>query len=113
MKEAGRDLDQLIAEKVMGIDSRDLVEWDDFPRYSIDMSAAWTVVEKLYEKGFGYCLERAHRASRWTVHLIPEAPKQESFFVHFIEDMERISEEAESLPHAICNAALRAMGVEE
>lgn len=41
----GRELDALIAEKVMGIPSRD-VYLDPVKHYSTDISAAWEVVEK-------------------------------------------------------------------
>lgn len=142
--QAGRELDALVAKKVMGLEDiykdphpsfgdglryRACAEANiptisgtyyesgtrAIPKYSTDLSAAWTVVEKMYELGNAFCIERAHRADKWTVHFIPKAPPPRRHdcdhgFVTFIEDMERISDEAESLPHAICLTALRVLG---
>src|SRR5207245_4506773 len=43
--EAGRELDRLIAEKVMG-----LTPGEPIPPYSTDIAAAWTVVETMIHK---------------------------------------------------------------
>ena len=45
--QAGRDLDYLIAEQVMGINIFILHTMNDIPRYSTDIAAAWEIVEKL------------------------------------------------------------------
>lgn len=75
--EAGRELDALVAERVMGIEVRDGsrvtciqvwqrgVGWKDGPAgsclvlpdpYSTDITAAWQVVEKMRERGYEVCI---------------------------------------------------------
>ena len=119
---AGRDLDRLIAEKVM--------DWGDFwtdpqgillygnpphntieddripvPYYSTDMSAAWTIVEKLRDM--------------WTAATEPSSGWQDDF-EHPFDDhefFERLHRWADRrwpwaflyvTPHDICRAALLA-----
>jgi hypothetical protein len=54
---AGREMDALIAEKVMGVDfenhSRSIMKRLDatLPYYSTDIALAWSVVENVYERG--------------------------------------------------------------
>jgi hypothetical protein len=63
---AGRELDALVAEKVMGWELRQCERhktepdgyacglcwgWDQFPAYSTDIDTAWQVVEKMQEDG--------------------------------------------------------------
>ena len=105
----GRELDALVAEKVM--------EWkvDYIPRfgaavlvgglsgiacppYSTDIGAAWEVVEKV---PYALCLMRVDgkwRAQFWEFGKYTSRPQGEA--------------DAPTAPHAICLAALRALGVE-
>lgn len=108
MKPAGRELDALVAEKVMGLDSRDLVEWDDFPRYSIDMSSAWTVVEKLSHLRLILRSDTLSmtRQKVYSVAFLDDSPMHEDTLI----EREVISE---TVPLAICLAALKAGGVKE
>ena len=99
---AGRELDALVAEKVMGwtnvrfichgLSLRGEVDGEPsekVPFYSVDIDAAWDVVEKI---GTSFTLERYNR---W-----------------YVEFGDRYSAAADTAPHAICLAALKAVGVE-
>ena len=100
----GRELDALVAEKVMGgrrmrtTDAR--YYWNglntngELPAYSTDIAAAWTVVERLGDKFnfIGKC------ADGWNAVLFYDGNSH--------------GEIAPSAPHAICLAALKAVGVE-
>lgn len=113
MKEGFR-LNELVAVEIMGEEKpvtdaqkvKFLYRTDN--EYSANMSCAWKVVEKMYDLGYAYCLERASTAKKWTVHFMPKTPPEggEAWFIGFVENMERISAKAKSLPEAICNAAL-------
>lgn len=129
----GPQLDALIAEKVMNIidyckcgnlpvsiSPTKMVmtclscEKDKINPYSRSIVDAWEVVEKLASQGFGYCIEKAPDATRPTVHLIREKQTEEEDYslINFVEDMETIKNSSSSLPHNICLAALKAVGVE-
>ena len=103
--QAGRELDALVSEKVMGIKWPG-VFWDGDPdshffnrrAYSTDIAAAWQVVEKLKERGFGFWLTAS--GDCW------------------FEDSNgwRITSKADgsnSVPLAICRAALEAVAPQE
>jgi hypothetical protein len=127
----GRELDALVAEKVMGLyreppskyarhvpqysdrdpkTGRATVSGDLRP-YSTDIAAAWEVLKNIHARGIVWCIEQADTAAFPTVHIVNPTPcEKEKGHIHFIEDMERISERAESTPHAICLAALKAVG---
>lgn len=99
----GRELDALIAEKVMGwkppefIDGvslerrwkNDRGEFDSLPRYSTDIAAAWEVVEKI-----GLIIGK--NGPVWDAQDLWDLP------VYFAS--------ADTAPHAICLAALKAVG---
>lgn len=116
---AGRELDRLVAEKVMGcrvkrhrsrssgrwlydlvvpggVNEIDFVEpdapWKACPRYSTDIAAAWQVVETLKGSGGGINI--------WIVNRFAEVsavtPELQKVRTH-------------SAPHAICLAALLAV----
>lgn len=116
--EEARKIDCAIAEKVMGLRVYEEAEyldesWDDnlamtddkptdygvmiarIPNYSTDIAAAWTVMERLCELGFIYAI------SPHTVSL-----KQ------FGTDDGWEKTEGVDVPHAICLAALKDVGVE-
>ncbi len=116
---AGRELDALVAEKVMGW--KVLSHWDadggikhlvdhnqcevrpaEFKPYSTDISAAWEVVEKLQSEGFHACV---HRYVQKNPHWGAQFDK---------EDLDVIcgptQGAAPTAPHAICLAALKTVG---
>jgi hypothetical protein len=113
---AGRELDALIAEKVMGWEYRDnFYSWgelvtpahwikdngwttDKTPNYSESIADAWLVVEKL--RGLGTVDLMDDDGKRWISLIIPK------FKAH-------VRAQAETAPLAICKAALKACGVEE
>jgi hypothetical protein len=97
----GRELDLLVAEKVMG-DTIIRREQDNeiisyCKPYSTDIAAAWEVVEKMKEENI---LE---------IHVLRQSGV-EIFFYDLEGDRRRII--ADTAPHAICLAALKAKGVE-
>ncbi len=90
---AGRELDALVAEKVMGQYFRN--EWyklynDTIPCYSTDISAAWKVVEKIKKEFVG--ISDPLNCNIW-----------ECSFTF------KTSALGETAPLAICRAALLAM----
>jgi hypothetical protein len=110
---SGRELDALVAEKVMGWaltskDTRDLQGWPppgnttpiDVPEYSTDIAAAWEVVEKLDKYYFQVNREIKNMDSMEYTVVIPG-----------IFNKERITVSANTAPHAICLAALKAVDV--
>jgi hypothetical protein len=110
-----RELDALVAEKVMGWTYYPLAgRWavpnsrpesntvanPDFPRYSADIAAAWEVVEKLGNEG---CYIGA------SIQLSPNGRAGCSFHSPDTGDHAMIWND--SAPRAICLAALKAVGV--
>lgn len=114
---AGRELDALIAEKVMGwkldyefADSigaptvpalRDQYdEWGMLPEFSTDISAAWQVVKRLADSGFNVTISRVlDWRDKYECYLVKENWR----------DDERICKGADTAPLAICLAALKAV----
>lgn len=112
---AGRELDALVAKKVMGFcryrlqqgsfDRDDLWgecenanHWFGLPCYSKDIAAAWQVVEKvLNNRLFDFDLSTSDGSESWRAFFRMHAP-----VVAF----------ADTAPLAICLAALKAKGVE-
>lgn len=102
--EAGRELDALIAEKVMGIpEDSPQMEFDGPPAYSTDIASAWQVVEKLQAFNPFW-----NRAAFMDFDLSPTDPK--GWTCNFGDDNTR--EYADTVPHAICLAALKMVGHE-
>ena len=101
---AGRELDALVAEKVMGLPGAAVGGWynpnllDGPPPYSTDIAAAWEVVEKLLELGWHVDIEDG-----WCV------------IVYGGRDGKADSEMevGETAPEAICLAALEAVKASE
>lgn len=119
--EAGIELDELVAEKVMGWKKIDLTRvhfdtrglkwmWDKkegypysevqkTPEYSRDIAAAWEVVEKLKSKGFLFAV---NTANDWEVEFNLNEGR-------FLQNGDTIGMgRASTAPHAICLAALKA-----
>ncbi len=116
---AGRELDALVAEKVMGWSDvgeitigmtvyvaghRPEGEQTVVPSYSTDIAAAWTVVERMRELGWRMLLEN------WV--------SSDDAYAAFFHPQDRyrygnhIGVTDDTAPVAICRAALRAVGVE-
>ena len=101
----GRELDLLIAEKVMGISVlggsiiNDEDERDSPQCYSTDIYAAWEIVEKMKE----------------TNDLIVYALRHDDYVCEINKegsDVRLAQIIAKSAPHAICLASLKCKGVE-
>lgn len=112
--DAGRALDAAVAEKVMGLSvspayfeietghgpiywvlDADGIESDLVPAYSTSIDAAWQVIEKLADRD-PMLAQRGYADGS----------------VGWYCDLEGIQAHARTAPHAICMAALKAVGVE-
>ena len=131
--EAGRELDALVAEKVMGLSA----PWDEntpcpycgeimrycgqrswctscsewrygpYKEYSEDISAAWEVVEKLRKS---YRVRIHEFGSGWQASLeIKDGRLRYPIEISHEGDE---SANSDTAPHAFCLAALKAVGVE-
>lgn len=118
--EPGRELDALVAEKVMGNTLApgpgamgivvNITELKRIPPYSTDIAAAWEVVEKI---GEGFTLGRSWE--KWVCTSVPG-----DMWGCYIDEPGRYEmlndgdyfEWADTAPHAICLAALKAIGHE-
>lgn len=93
----GRELDAFIATKVMGLDLSS--KFSIFPRYSESISAAWEVVEKLRFKQIKLIELQ---------DISGDEPDNEAHFYCRFGAMGKAT--ASTAPHAICLAALKAVG---
>ena len=111
--EPGRELDALIAEKVMGWRktrggyTNDLTkQWSvpekQLPLYSTSIKAAWEVVEKLRGKGYYFDLD-GDKDGGARGELIPWIAEFSNV------NKKKYSGYAKTAPHAICLAALEAI----
>lgn len=120
MIEPGRELDVLVAEKVMGWRAHTIWGTDYevgsgepvrricyAPYYSTDIAAAWDVVQKMREDRRKVLVHwengqtSAYNEEFWEVEISGPLRLDAAFRAH-----------ADTAPHAICIAALRAVGVE-
>lgn len=118
--EAGRELDALVDEKIFGFSSLDLptdrpptateclnrgMMLALIPNYSTDIAAAWEVVEKMRANNFLFTINMSDNF-RWECEfdLNDGAFLLKSDTIGFGR--------SETAPHAICLAALEAVGVE-
>ena len=99
---AGRELDRLIAEKVMGI-TRD----GEIPAYSTDISAAWTVVEKMIHTDGVYlgCPHFKHKHQNLASLGFPEGTEC-WYCVINTKKLNKIVICADTAPLAICRITL-------
>lgn len=121
---AGRELDVLIAEKVMGWTwyktgrgarmlcephhgqladgSEPIANLATFsvPLYSSDIAAAWSIVEKMQELGWTFAIE-----------LFEDNGNYSAYFKN-TQNRDRYVGNADTAPLAICLAALKALGGE-
>ncbi len=103
---AGREMDKLIAEEVFHLEKTNMDGWywqdgmyDELPYYSIDISDAWKLVEKLCSENGCDVMKVCKRD--------PELLRGE-WSCNFGLGFESFGETA---PHAICRAALLARGL--
>lgn len=100
---SGRELDALVAEKVMGWSSAKIESADfytdeagatrhDIPSYSADFNAAGEVVDKVNRE---FRLSNKRNEGGWWAYF-----NDESYF----------ASKGDTAPHAICLAALKAVG---
>lgn len=114
----GRELDALIAEKVMSAcrlegnfvqkidkDNKSVTigtEWN-YPPYSTDISAAWTLIERLVERGLEFKLQVIKNGAACEF----KDTAKKIIYVGFSDKQFH-----QETPYAICLAALRAVGHE-
>lgn len=118
--EAGRDLDALIAEKVMGYRMKpEHNEWDYFPipilswHPSADIAAAWQVVEKLCDRpGVEFMVKLMEPSAKKLYGFRWYAAVTVSDSCDQTEEFDRTyTAFADTAPLAICLAALKAVEV--
>lgn len=134
---AGKELDALIAEKVMGwtkaeisneygkilvlgnpkLKEKDWImmpaEYNPYLPYSTDISAAWEVVEKLSKTNTMVGTRTFNNQPWQSMCLILKSLNHEAYKNDFEQDFTQwITATGESIPHAICLAALKAVGHE-
>lgn len=114
-----RELDALVAEKVMGEAYRPYAQIlttypsksvPETPFYSSDIAAAWQVVEKLRSMGKSFILSWDARPACKSYYC-SNHDGENLMTRGFSQSDEYIDEEADSAPLAICLAALKAVGV--
>lgn len=95
--EAGRELDAMVVEKVMGVDITSGSH--RVPFYSTDIAAAWEVVEKLKSSSFYIEFYIEFYINRWQCHFCHETNGGVNCRRSY----------APTAPLAICRAALKAI----
>lgn len=118
--EAGRELDALVAEKIMGWSNCHREgDWGYFgrpfggptdfriPNYSTDISAAWEVMEKmLFIEGFSFCIEQTVNSkfpTTWFLHTHHKG-------ILCIDEVQERYSSTGVIEHSICLAALKSVG---
>lgn len=103
--DAGREMDALVAEHVMGHTRGFEKQYGELfisfpekvlPRYSTEIMAAWTVVERFEREGFFLSLDRV--LGGWSATFHRSAPESRRL--------------GDTAPLAICRAALAEVGAE-
>lgn len=111
---AGRELDALVAEKVMGMSLLKLNGWGPLvdgmdrepPRFSTDIAAAWRVVELVQkEKGQDFRIDRLN----WGGSMQDWVAGFGSIATGHGEGTHLAQGRADTAAHAICLAALKAV----
>jgi len=109
------ELNELVAEKVMGEPKHQRGAWPGLFDYTDDISAAWRVQEKMAEKG--YTMSLLHRRT-CAQEVILGFPKGSTWYCDFRLYDDRFPPETTwvdiqpSAPEAICRAALLAVSGE-
>ena len=122
MMDAGRELDALVYEKVMGgtiriaaaADHQWLIEGIPLkviqPKYSTDIAAAWLVVE--WAKKYGNMTIQVLPYAVWVdIHIVDPAVAESGGDIDATKDFRSAILTAPTAPLAICRAALAACGV--
>lgn len=109
---AGRELDALIAEQVMGgnwssIDYAPYIE--NLPHYSTDIAAAWQVVERMQELRYSLVIGTNACARSQNGAKFYEGWRGLGQSIIDAEETEGFLAVAETVPLAICKAALLAI----
>ena len=73
-------------------------------RYTTDISAAWQLVDKMHERGFGIVIAHGAEDSKYKVEMRPAQPE-------YAKEEGRIIFTEATAPLAICLAALKACGL--
>lgn len=121
----GRELDAIVAERVMKYrrkrDDCNTFWVDEFGEepthsqdYSTDIAAAWEVVKAVKKKGYGFRLSSGNlTAVASFTEAVPSIPVivEGVTMYRAAPPIEAYSEEENPDPHAICLAALKAVGV--
>lgn len=119
--EPGRELDALVAEKVMGLEITKIANghmWfrdgvtlrSPIPHYSTDIAAAWLVVEKMSSDGWIHEItEHINDSQIKCAMFANRSGHYESYERSWDDEQWAVSGTA---PHAICLAALKAVGIE-
>lgn len=97
----GRELDALIAEKVMGISKERLHSEYCYKNYSTDITDAWEVMDAISERG------RRDGCSYWRGQVDTYGTCSWYFSDPGSEGLPFVSVIGKSVPHAICLAALK------
>jgi hypothetical protein len=113
-----RELDALVAEKVMGwrrfdtfldqAHTRPVTKWvrpdrqhpSDCPKFGADIAAAWQAVEQMKVAGYEFTIEYFQQAQTWW-----------AYFYRLPNPTDQAGHEAGTAPHAIRLAALKTLGV--
>jgi len=125
----GPELDALIAVEVMGwsVDKHGTVWRDEQHKYpdrlpyfqwspSTDISAAWEVVDVILGKGFSVFVSALHSGNLQGCLIegaCAKPMKPEDNVLNIYRNMIVAKTQTETVPHAICLAALKAVGYSE
>lgn len=102
---AGRDLDALVAEKVMGVTKQ---QFTAMFRPSTDIQCAWLVVEKL-KLSVMWTGKKWGAGEAWDIYFHREDDPEEDDAVY--DGSIKHWATSDTAPHAICLAALKAVRV--
>lgn len=115
---AGRELDALIAEKVMGLkyefegDSPIYAPNDFLPHYSTEIASAWEVIDKMWRDGeWRVTVFYGGDEARWWGAEFAYDANHLGAAYHALYDR-KVEARADTAPLAICRAALLAVGGE-
>ncbi len=117
----GRELDALVAEKVMGITREQMDRYKNLPsyaasydgaveeprRYSTDITSAWSVVEKLQSSNPYW--DETGKEAFLAFQMSPAWGVEGACWMVNFGDSTTL-EFGKTAPHAICLAALKAVG---
>ena len=123
-----RELSVIVGEKVMGWEPgtldeyrRQVSEWGEgktafdwvdlvtyLPDYANDIAAAMLILDHFRGKGFGFRLQLSQDCKQWEVHNHDDGIYLAGW--SWVKGHDYINVDADTLPRAICLAALEAVG---